>query len=55
MSQWYNQITNECEEDKIIKTIEKIKIVFKKDEEENDKIIYEVSTLYKEWDFQRHI
>ena len=60
MSQWYNQIsfqdiTNECEEDKINKTIEKIKILFKKDEEENDKIIYEVSNLYKEWDFKRHI
>jgi len=60
MSQWNNQIsfqdiTNECEEDKMNKTIEKIKISFKKDEDEKDKIIYEVSNLYKEWDFKRHI
>ena len=57
MSQWNNQIsfkdiTNEFDANK---TIEKIKILFKKDEEENDKIIYEVSNLYKEWDFKRHM
>ena len=57
MSQWNNQlffkdITNEFDENK---TIEKIKIEFKKDEEEKDKIIYEVSNLLKEWDFKRHI
>ena len=57
MSQWNNHIsfkdiTNEFDENK---TIEKIKILFKKDEEENDKIIYEVSNIYKEWDFKRHI
>ena len=60
MSQWNNQIsfkdiTNECEEDKINETIEKIKILFKKDEEEKDKIVYEVSKLHKDWDFKRHI
>ena len=43
---------NEFEENK---TIEKIKISFKKDEEEKDKIVYEVSNLFKEWDFKRHI
>ena len=57
MSQWNNQIsfkdiTNEFDENK---TIEKIKIAFKKDEEEKDKIVYEVSNLFKEWDFKRHI
>jgi hypothetical protein len=34
---------------------EKIKISFKNDEEEKDKIVYEVSHLLKEWDFKRHI
>ena len=53
MSQWNNQIsfqdiTNDCEEDKLNKTLEKVKIILKKDEEENDKIIYEVSNLYKD-------
>ena len=43
---------NEFEENK---TIEKIKIAFKKDEDEKDKIIYEVSHMLKEWDFKRHI
>ena len=43
---------NEFEENK---TIEKIKIAFKKDEDEKDKIIYEVSNMHKEWDFKRHI
>ena len=57
MSQWYNQIsfkdiTNEFDENK---TIEKIKIAFKKDEEEKDKFVYEVSNIYKDWDFKRHI
>ena len=57
MSQWNNQIsfkdiTNEFDENK---TIEKIKISFKKDEEEKDKIVYEVFNLFKEWDFKRHI
>ena len=57
ISQWNNQISfknkkNEFEENK---TIEKIKIAFKKDEDEKDKIIYEVSHMLKEWDFKRHI
>ena len=57
MSQWNNQIsfkdiTNEFEENK---TIEKIKIAFKKDEDEKDKIIYEVHNIQKDWDFKRHI
>ena len=57
MSQWNNQIsfkdiTNEFDENK---TIEKIKIAFKKDEEEKDKIVYEVSKLHKDWDFKRHM
>ena len=60
MSQWNNQIsfqdiTNDCKEDKLNKTLEKVKIIFKKDEEENDKIIYEVSNLYKDWDFKRNM
>ena len=37
------------------KIIEKIKIIFKKDEEENEKIFYEISNLYKEWNFKRYI
>ena len=57
MSQWNNQIsfkdiTNEFEDNK---TVEKIKIAFKKDEDEKDKIIYEVHNIQKDWDFKRHI
>ena len=57
ISQWNNKIsfkdiTNEYDENK---TIEKIKITLKKDEEEKDKIVFEVENLYKDWDFKRHM
>ena len=61
IAQYYNKIlfkdiTNNCEnEQKENEFVQKIKITFKKDEEENDKIIYEVSNLYKDWDFKRHM
>ena len=38
-----------------IKQLKQKKIAFKKDEEEKDKIIYEVSNLHKDWNFKRHI
>ena len=61
ITQFYNKIlfkdiTNNCEnEEKENELVQKLKITFKKDEEENDKIIYEVSNLYKDWDFKRHM
>ena len=61
ITQFYNKIlfkdiTNNCEnEEKENELVQKLKVTFKKDEEENDKIIYEVSNLYKDWDFKRHM
>ena len=45
-----------CEtEDKEKELVKKIKISFKKDEDEDEKIIYEISNKEEKWEFKRHI
>ena len=45
-----------CEtEEKEKELVKKIKISLKKDEDENEKITYEVSNKEEKWEFKRHI
>ena len=52
----FKDITKMCEtEEKEKEFVKKIKISFKKDEDENEKITYEVSNKEEKWEFKRHI
>ena len=52
----FKDITKLCEtEEKEKELVKKIKISLKKDEDENEKIIYEVSNKEEKWEFKRHI
>ncbi len=52
----FKDITKMCEtEEKEKEFVKKIKISFKKDEDENEKITYEVSKKEEKWEFKRHI
>ena len=52
----FKDITKMCEtEDKEKELVKKIKISFKKDEDEDEKIIYEISNKEEKWEFKRHI
>ena len=54
---FFDEITKDCGEEgeKEKELVDKFKIIFKKDKNIENNIIYEISTLCKDWDFSRHM